>query len=105
MLPLHFKYFKMNGLFKHFDPKLLGTLNRSALIVTGISEALVIYFFITKTAEPYIERWKYLALLAGLIVVSLLLLLEIGMFIYFLSMKSKQEIEKGNESKSDNIER
>lgn len=95
----------MNGLFKHFDPKLLITLNRSALIVTGISEALVIYFFITKTAEPYIERWKYLALLAGLIVVSLLLLLEIGMFIYFLSMKSKQEIEKGNESKSDNIER
>jgi hypothetical protein len=81
----------MNSLFKHIDPRLLMRLNLGALVTTSISEALVIYFFIQKTSDPYIERWKYLTLLGGLILVSLLLLVVIGMFFYFLKIKQNQK--------------
>lgn len=75
--------------FQYFNKKLLSRINLIALCLTSICEVFAIMTFKYKAFSPDLERWKYLALLFGLILVSLLFIISVLLFIYFLKSKKR----------------
>lgn len=77
-----------NQIFRHSDKKLLLRLNSWALAITALCEVFVVFTFKQKAFTPDLVLWKFIALLAGLIIVSLLFILSIGFFIYFFRQRN-----------------
>ncbi len=72
------------------NSKILLQLNLISIVITFFCEIFVVYTFVSKAFVPGIEHWRYVALLIGLIVVSLLFVGSIALLIYFLLMKTKK---------------
>lgn len=72
------------------NSKILLQLNMISIVIIFFCEIFVIYTFETKAFVEGIERWKYLTLLFGLIIVSVLFLSSVALFIYFLFIKRKR---------------
>lgn len=70
-------------ILKYIDAKTLNRINISALLITALCEAFVLYTFFTKGQEPDLEPWKYKAIIAGLVLVSLLFLLSLMFMVLF----------------------
>jgi hypothetical protein len=72
------------------NSKALFQLNLISIVITFFCEVFVIYTFVTKAFVEGLERWKYMALLIGLVIVSLLFIGSVAIFVYFLLMKKKK---------------
>ncbi len=77
------------NLFIGADIKTLMKLNIGSIIITALCEIFVIYTFISKGLQGDVEKWKFILILVGLIIVSILFLASIASFIYFLSTNGK----------------
>lgn len=81
----------MKNPFQHLDVKTLYQLNITSLIITALCEVFVIYIYLTKATLPYIERWKYIAIVIGLVVVSLLFAGALASMVLFIIMRRKKK--------------
>jgi heme/copper-type cytochrome/quinol oxidase subunit 2 len=80
----------MKNIFKILDIKAMLQLNVASIIITGICVAFATSIFITKGQQPELEHWKYVAIIIGLVIVSLLFIGSIATFILFVRMKNKK---------------
>lgn len=70
-------------ILQYVDAKTLSRINISALLITALCEAFVLYTFFTKGQDPDLDPWKYKAIIAGLVLVSLLFLLSLIFIVLF----------------------
>lgn len=80
----------MKNIFKILDVKAMMQFNIVSLIITGICLIFAINVFLTKGQQPELEHWKYVAIIIGLVVVSLMFIGTLVSLIYFFSVKNKQ---------------
>lgn len=81
----------MKNIFSVMDPKVMLQLNIVSIVITTICEFFVFGIFFTKGQAPDIEHWKYVAIVIGLVVISLLFLGSIASLILFIRMKNKSK--------------
>lgn len=79
----------IQSIFKQGNVKLLMQLNIVSIIIIAFCEAFVVFTFLTKGQNPEIERWKYLAIIVGLVIISGLFIGSIISLIAFFRMKNK----------------
>jgi hypothetical protein len=80
----------MNNIFLSSNSKQLLMVNLVAVAVLFFCEIFVVSIFIQKGMAPDVVRWKYLAYLIGMIVVSIFFIVSIISMLFFLKMKNKQ---------------
>lgn len=80
----------MKNPFATMDIKLMLQLNAISIFVTAICEVFAISIFITKGMQVGIEHWKYVAIIIGLVVVSILFVGSIASMVLFVIMKNKK---------------
>lgn len=80
----------MKNMFKVLDVKAMAQFNIVAIIITGICVAFAVNVLLTKGQQPDLERWKYMAIIIGVVIVSLFFLGSIASLIYFLRIKNKK---------------
>lgn len=81
----------MKNFFNLLDVKTMWQLNVTSIIITAICEIFAINILLTKGQQPDIEHWKYIAIIIGLVVVSLLLVGSIASLVLFIVMKNKRK--------------
>jgi len=79
----------MNNFFTQINIKMLLRLNIASIVVIAFCEVFAISIFITKGFQEGIEKWKFISMIAVIIVISLLLFGSFVSFIYFLRMKNR----------------
>lgn len=81
----------MMSLFSRLDTKLMLRLNMISIFITTMCEIFVIFMFVSKAFRPDITSSKFIILLMGLILVSLLFIGSLASFVYFLMAKNKKD--------------
>lgn len=80
----------MKSIFSIIDEKTMLKLNLVSIFITTICEVFVISIFMTKGQNPDLIHWKYVAIIIGLVVVTLLFLGSVASLILFFRMKKKK---------------
>ncbi|MBN2805668.1 MAG: hypothetical protein JXR22_03340 [Prolixibacteraceae bacterium] len=80
----------MKSIFSIIDEKTMLKLNLVSIFITSICEVFVVYIFLTKGQAPDLIHWKYVAIIIGLVLVSLLFLGSVASLILFFRMKKKK---------------
>lgn len=81
----------MKSIFSIIDEKTMLKLNLVSIFITTICEIFVIFIFLTKGQTPGLEHWKYVAIVIGLVLVSLLFLGSLLSLFLFFRMKKKKK--------------
>jgi ABC-type polysaccharide/polyol phosphate export permease len=81
----------MKSIFSIIDEKTMLNLNLVSIFITTICEVFVIFIFMTKGQTPDLVHWKYVAIIIGLVVVSLLFLGSLASLFLFFRMKKKKK--------------
>ncbi|MDA3928389.1 MAG: hypothetical protein PF541_05480 [Prolixibacteraceae bacterium] len=81
----------MKNIFKIIDVKAMLQLNITSIIITGICVAFATSILLTKGQQPDLEHWKYVAIIIGLVIVSLLFVGSIASMVLFVVMKNKKK--------------
>lgn len=81
----------MKNIFSIMDAKTMFMVNTVAIVITGICVVFALFIFLTKGQAPDLEHWKYVAIILGLVVVSLLFLGSVAFLFYFISLKNKKK--------------
>lgn len=81
----------MKNPFASMDIKTMLQLNAISIFITAICEIFAISIFISKGLQPDIEHWKYVAIIIGLVVISLLFVGSIASMVLFVIMKNKKK--------------
>lgn len=84
----------MKGIFSIMDAKTMTRLNLVSMVITAICVVFALFVFLTKGQSPDIEHWKYVAIIIGLVLVSLLFLGSFASFIYFIRIKNRKKSEE-----------
>lgn len=71
------------------DGKTMLQLNVLSIFITAICEVFAIYILLTKGQQSDIVHWKYVAIIIGLVIVSLLFVGSIASMMLFFIMKKK----------------
>ncbi len=80
----------MKNIFSHLPANILLRINIFSVIITAICEIFVVYTLLTKGADPDLERWKFLAIIGGVIIVSVLFLTSAITLVYFVRKMKKE---------------
>ena len=80
----------MSNLFKLIDSKTVMMLNSISIFITAICEVFAIYMLLTKGQQPDLTHWKYVAIIIGVVIISLLLIGSIISMVLFINMKRKK---------------
>jgi len=81
----------MSNFFTQINIKMLLQLNIASIIVIAFCEAFAITIFIAKGFQEGIEKWKFISMIAVIVVISLFLIGSFISFIYFLKMKNRNK--------------
>jgi hypothetical protein len=81
----------MNNFFTQINIKMLLRLNIASIIAIAFCEVFAIAIFITKGFQEGIEKWKFISMIAVIVIISLLLIGSFISFIYFLKMKNRNK--------------
>lgn len=65
-------------------------LNILSIVITAVCFVFALYTFLTKGQSPDLEHWKYVAIVIGLVVISLLFIGSVASLILFINMKRKR---------------
>lgn len=78
------------------DTKIMLQLNLIAIIITAICEVFAIFILRTKGMQPDLIHWKYVSIVIGLVIVSLLFLGSIASMVLFVIMKRGRKNKNAN---------
>ncbi|MFA9389403.1 MAG: hypothetical protein ACERKD_06330 [Prolixibacteraceae bacterium] len=81
----------MKSIFNIMDVKTMLQLNIVSILVTAICEVFALYIFLTKGQSPELEHWKYVAIVIGLVIISLLFIGSIVSLILFIITKNNRK--------------
>jgi heme/copper-type cytochrome/quinol oxidase subunit 2 len=81
----------MGNLFTLLDKKTIFHLNIVSLIVTAICEAFAITMLLTKGQDANLENWKLKVMLFTVVIISILFILSLVSFVYFLRLKDEKK--------------
>lgn len=81
----------MRNFFSILDEKTMLNLNLVSVFITAVCEVFVINIFLTKGQNPELLYWKYVAIVIGLVVVSLMFLGSLISLFLFFRMKKKKK--------------
>ena len=81
----------MKNPFAQMDIKTMLQLNAISIFITAICEAFAISIYLTKGMQPDLPHWKYVAIVIGLVVISLLFVGSIASMVVFIFMKNKKK--------------
>lgn len=80
----------MNNFFTQTNIKTLLQLNIVSIVIIAFCEVFAISVFTSKAFQEGIEKWKFITLLVGVIIISLLFVGSIISFIYFMKLKNRK---------------
>lgn len=81
----------MKNKISHIGINALLKLNVVSIVIVAFCEVFALFMFFTKAFKEGIERWKFISLLAGVSIVTLLLIVSIVSLLYFLKMKNRNK--------------
>jgi hypothetical protein len=79
----------MKNIFTLVNIKTLLKLNIVSIIIIAFCEVFAFSVFFAKGFQEGIERWKFISLIAVVVIITLLFAGSIVSFIYFIKMKNK----------------
>jgi len=81
----------MKNIFNIIDVKTMLQLNILSIIITAVCTIFSLYIFLTKGQKPDLEHWKYVAIVIGMVVVSLLFIGSVVSLIVFINIKNRRK--------------
>lgn len=81
----------LKNLFTVMDYKTMLQFNVVSIIITAICVIFAVNILLTKGQQPEIEEWKYIAIIIGVVIVSLMFIGSLVSMFLFIRMKNKKK--------------